>query len=96
MLPINKTLKHLDLSKNHFNDTGFDTFATHLANNEGLRFLDIAKNRDVTDEGSLVVLADALTYNKHLKTIDLTGLNIRKPFLKMHFEQALKRNITLL
>lgn len=66
-----------------------------MANNEGLVFLDIAKNKEVTDEGSLVTLVDALSVNKSLKTIDLTGLNVRKPFLKQHFDVALKRNITL-
>ena len=94
-LPHNKTLRHLDLSRNQFNDSGFDTFAEQLAFNEGLTFLDIAKNKEVTDEGSLLVLCDALTQNKKLKTIDVTGLTLRKPFLKQNFDQALKRNITL-
>lgn len=82
MLPHNKTLQHLDLSRNAFNDTGFEEFADLMSQNEGLIFLDIAKNKDVTDEGSLITLVDALSNNKHLKTIDLTGLNVRKPFLK--------------
>lgn len=41
------------------------------------------------------MLVDALTVNKHLRVIDLTGLTVRKPFLKQHLDQALKRNITL-
>ena len=49
-------------------------------------FLDIAKNKEITDEGSLLVLCDALTQNKKLQTIDLTGLTIRKPFLKQNFD----------
>ena len=94
-LPHNKTLSHLDLSRNQFNDIGFDVFAEQLSFNEGLTFLDIAKNKEITDEGSLITLCHALTVNKKLKTIDLTGLSIRKPFLKQSFDQALKRNITL-
>ena len=81
-LPHNNTLSHLDLSRNAFNDTGFDIFAEQLAFNDGLTFLDIAKNKEVTDEGSLVTFCEAMTINKKLKTIDLTGLAIRKPFLK--------------
>ena len=95
MLPFNKTLRHLDLSRNAFNDSGFDTFAEALGSNEGLTFLDIAKNKEVTDEGALLVFCEALTRNKKLQTIDLTGLTVRKPFLKQNFDQALKRNITL-
>ena len=94
-LPHNKTLSHLDLSRNAFTDAGFDVFADMLSANEGLTFLDIAKNKDITDEGSLVTLCHALTVNKKLKILDLTGLSVRKPFLKQNFDQALKRNITL-
>ena len=94
-MPHNKTLVHLDLSRNAFNDSGFDIFAEQLAFNDGIIFLDIAKNKEVTDEGSLVTFCEALVENKRLKTIDLTGLSIRKPFLKQNFDQALKRNITL-
>ena len=85
----------MDLSRNAFNDSGFDIFAEQLAFNDGIIFLDIAKNKEVTDEGSLVTFCEALVENKRLKTIDLTGLSIRKPFLKQNFDQALKRNITL-
>ena len=85
-LSANKTLRHLDLSRNAFNDSGFDPFAEALAQNEGIIFLDIAKNKEVTDEGSLLVLCDALTVNKKLQTLDLTGLSVRKPFLKQNFD----------
>jgi len=85
-LNVNSTLRHLDLSHNSFNDSGFDIFAEALAHNNGLTFLDIAKNKEVTDEGSLVTLCHALTINKRLKTLDVTGLNIRKPFLKQSFD----------
>ena len=95
MLAHNSTLKHLDLSRNAFTDNGFEEFAEQLANNKGLVFLDIAKNKDLTDEGSLITLTKSLLENKHLKTVDLTGINVRKPFLKMHFDAALKKNITL-
>lgn len=94
-LEHNKTLRHIDLSRNVFNDTGFDTFAEALAHNEGIVLLDIAKNKEVTDEGSLLVLCESLTVNKKLQSIDLTGITVRKPFLKQYFDQALKRNITL-
>ena len=81
-LEHNNTLRHLDLSRNSFNDSGFDAFAEALAYNDGIDFLDIAKNKEVTDEGSLITLCEALTINKRLKTLDLTGLSVRKPFLK--------------
>lgn len=94
-LPHNETLCHLDLSRNAFTDAGFDVFAKKLAFNDGLTFLDIAKNKDITDEGSLIAFCEALVENKKLKTIDLSGLQLRKPFMKSHFDQALKHNITL-
>ena len=94
-LEHNTTLRHLDLSRNAFNDSGFDVFARALAKNAGITFLDIAKNKEVTDEGSLIALCEALTANEKLQTLDLSGLSIRKPFLKQSFDPALKRNITL-
>ena len=94
-LPTNTTLTHLEISKNNFSDAGFDHFAQLLAKNKGLKFLDIAKNKDISDESSLITLADALTVNRSLQTLDVSGLKIRKPFLKLHLEQALKKNITL-
>ena len=45
-----------------------------MAHNEGLEFLDIAKNKDVTDEDSLITLAESLTHNQALKNLDFTGL----------------------
>ena len=94
-LPHNDTLRHLDLSRNSFSDAGFAVFARALGENRGLAFLDIAKNKDVTDDGSLVTLCDSLTKNEKLRTLDLTGVQIRKPFLKQVFDPALRRNITL-
>ena len=94
-LEHNSTLRHLDISRNSFNDSGFDAFAQALAENDGLTFLDLAKNKDVTDDGSLTTLCEALCHNKKLRAIDLSGLHIRKPFLKTVFGSCLKRNITL-
>ena len=86
MLPYNATLNHLDLSRNLFNDSGFEDFARLMAENTGLKFLDIAKNKDVTDEGSLITLVDSLSVNERLRTLDLSGLTVRKPFLKQVFD----------
>ena len=66
-----------------------------MGNNSGITFLDISKNKDLSDEASLVVLAESLVTNKTLKTIDFSGLQVRKPYLKQHFDTALKKNITL-
>ena len=63
--------------------------------NKGISFLDLQKNRDLSDEASLIVLSNALATNKTLKTIDFTGLNIRKPYLREHLEKNLQKNITL-
>ncbi len=60
-----------------------------------LTYLDISKNKDLDDEGSLVFLVKAIAQNKSLTTLDLSGLRIRKPFLKNHFEPLLKSNCTL-
>lgn len=56
-LSHNKTLKHIDLSKNCFNDNGFTIFAQNVAFNKGLVSLDISKNKDLSDEDSLVTLS---------------------------------------
>jgi len=94
-LHINTTLTHLEIPKNSFTDTGFDVFAKAFAFNKGLKFLDIAKNKDLNDESSLITLAEALIKNRSLQTLDLSSLKIRKPYLKQHFEPALRKNITL-
>jgi hypothetical protein len=41
-------------------------------------------------------MAYAIGKNRALKTLDLTGIRLRKPFLKSHLETALKTNITLI
>ena len=79
----------MDISKNSFNDSGFSKFARAISFNKGITFLDISKNKDITDEGSLVTLVESLVYNETLRTLDLSGLQIRKPFLKTHFDVAL-------
>ena len=66
-----------------------------MAQNKGLFQLDISKNKDLTDEDSLVTLSDALSKNKSLKILDLSGITVRKPFLKQHFMKAMQQNITL-
>ena len=94
-LSANSTLRHLDISKNSFSDAGFDAFAQAMGSNRGISFLDISKNRDISDEKSLVTLVEALVTNETLRILDVSGLQIRKPFLKIHFDVALQKNITL-
>lgn len=60
-----------------------------------LTFLDISKNKELNDEGSLITLAKQLAFNNHLQTLDLTGIRVRKPYLKSYMEPALKKNISL-
>lgn len=89
-LEMNKTLHFLDISRNVFTDSGFEHFARAMALNEGLTLLDISKNKELNDDGSLIVLANSLTKNKTLNTLDLSGVRIRKPYLKLHLEPALR------
>ena len=42
-----------------------------------------------------MTLVQSIAYNRCIQTLDLSGMRIRKPFLKSHFEPALKSNITL-
>jgi len=49
--------------------------------NCSLTYLDISRNKELDDEGSLAIMAKSLSYNKSLTTLDLSGLRIRKPFL---------------
>jgi len=63
--------------------------------NCSLTYLDISRNKELDDEGSLAIMAKSLSYNKCLTTLDLSGLRIRKPFLQKNFEPALKFNCTL-
>jgi hypothetical protein len=86
----------LDISRNAFNDQGFDVFAAGLERNMGLEYLDVSKNKDISDEGGLITLAESLARNKKLKTLDVSGIRLRKPFLKSHLELALQSNITLI
>lgn len=60
-----------------------------------LTFLDISKNKELNDEGSLITLAKQLAQNNHLQTLDLTGVRVRKPYLKTYMETSLKKNIAL-
>lgn len=94
-LAKNKSLKMLDLGKNEFSDHGFEPFAAEIAKNTCLTLLDISRNKEINDEGSLVTLVQSIAFNKSIQTLDLTGIRIRKPFLKSHFEPALISNITL-
>ena len=55
----------------------------------------MSKNKDLSDEASLITLAEALVHNETLLTIDLSGISIRKPYLNIHLNVALKKNITL-
>ena len=85
----------LDLGRNMFNDLGFKQFAQQLGGDCIFKYLDISKNRDLSDEGSLVVLAQQLEFNRSIQTLDLNGLRVRKPFLKQYLEPSLKKNCTL-
>ena len=88
-LPQNKTLKLLELIKCSLTDSGFNEFANLMAKNKGIEILDISRNRDITDEGSLIALATSLRNNQCLKTLTLTGLSVRKTFCKDHLLPAL-------
>lgn len=57
--------------------------------------LDISRNKELNDEGSLVTFAQSIAMNKSIQTLDMNGIRIRKPYLKSHFEPALISNITL-
>lgn len=85
----------LDLGKNEFTDQGFEIFAQKIEKNKSLTTLDISRNKDINDEGSLVTLIQSIANNKHIINLDLTGIRIRKPFFTNHFEPALISNITL-
>lgn len=53
----NKSLKMLDISKNSYGDSAFQTFAQEMGATATLTFLDISKSKDLNDEGSLITLA---------------------------------------
>ena len=88
-LPRNTTLKLLELVKCTLTDAGFSDFASALGKNNGIEILDISRNRDITDEGSLLTLAKSLRKNQSLKTLTLGGLTLRKTFCKDHLLPAL-------
>ena len=56
----------LDISKNMFSDKAFATFAWEMGVDATLTYLNIGKNMELSDEGSLVVLAKQLEFNTHL------------------------------
>lgn len=53
-----------------------------MAENMGIETLDISRNKEISDDGSLINLVNSLTKNQSLKKIILNGLHIRKPFCK--------------
>jgi hypothetical protein len=70
-LEKNSSLKFLDLSKNNFSDLGFDNFAAKFELNNGIKYLDISKCKELSDEGSLVTLAQSIANNRCLETINM-------------------------
>jgi Ran GTPase-activating protein (RanGAP) involved in mRNA processing and transport len=94
-IKVNKSLKMLDLGRNTFSDVGFKFFAQEMGAACNLTYLDISKNKDLSDENSLTIFAQQLAFNRFLQTLDLSGLRIRKPFLKQYFEPSMKKNCTL-
>jgi hypothetical protein len=76
-----------------FKDDGFTNFARELSQSR-LSYLDISKN-DLSDELSLIDLAEALKINSYLHTLDVTGIKVRKPYVVQYLEPALALNITL-
>jgi len=85
----------LDISRNYYSDLGFAAFAQILAYNMGLKSLDISKMKELSDDSSLIDLAHSIARNRCLETLDLTGIRMRKPYLKNHLGPALNRNIVL-
>jgi hypothetical protein len=67
-----------------------------MAINSGIVTLDISKNKDLSDEGSVAVLAQSLARNYKLRTLDLIGIRLRKPFLNNFLIKALATNISLI
>jgi Ran GTPase-activating protein (RanGAP) involved in mRNA processing and transport len=80
-LDKNSTLKYLDISKNSFSDIGFDVFAAKVWMNKGITYLDISKCKEISDEGSLISLAESIAKNRVLETLNLSMLKVRKPYL---------------
>jgi Ran GTPase-activating protein (RanGAP) involved in mRNA processing and transport len=94
-LRINDKLKKLDVSNNRFGDSGIEIFMAGLSLNKGISDLNLAGTLNLTEDGSLVTLASALANKENIRTIDLTGIPLKKRFFKDHLEPAIKRNKTL-
>lgn len=56
----------LDIGKNDFNDHSFNSFAAQLRFNQTLKLLDISKNKEIHDEGSLVTLVQSIAHNQSI------------------------------
>jgi hypothetical protein len=56
----------LDIGKNEFSDFAFNSFAALLHKNNTLLLLDISKNKDLSDEGSLVTLVQSIAFNRSI------------------------------
>ena len=51
--------------------------------------------KDLSEDGSLIELAASIGRNRSLRHLDLSGIRIRKPYLKKYMEPALSCNISL-
>jgi len=56
-ITCNTSLKMLDIGRNVFGDAGFMFFALQMGLECQLSYLDLSKNKELDDEGSLVVMA---------------------------------------
>ena len=75
MLQVNKTLKHLDLSKNQdFSDSGAYIFCQGLQHNTTLVYLNL-RDTWITDKGAEYI-AQALKSNDSLKSLDISHNHI--------------------
>ena len=72
----------LELVKCGLMDAGFKEFGNAMADNKGIETLDISRNKEIQDDGSLINLVNSLATNQSLKSITMHSLHIRKPFCK--------------